>query len=342
MRKFMPLVLLVAAMGLVFCIGCSRPSLSFDEVFARIEEMGRSEEKKEFDKAAPYFLDRYAEVVAQLDFNNYLFCMEILVRHGHLYAAVHLDPYLEKVCVYLEKVSGDKQVILAAIVHQFSHGNNWTAWGILDHASRNGGPEVKKLAGEALAGLPPDYQINHELADAFECEVKPGEWVLTPKHERWEIIERCVARGGGRAVSRPDDDSFYLTVAMQLDERSWFRLGRLCVAFSTDRSAVKLSPLIDYVEGDRKILLAAMVALFSHGNSPAAMEVLKSGEEEAKSPEVCQMVVSVKRYLQFMQQKLIEADLNRTDLRKYSKDQWEAMPLPERWKAMGGKDYEVD
>ena len=161
----------------------------------------------------------------------------------------------------------------------------------------------------------------------------PGQWAAMSNAERWAAMKRRVAGGGGRAVKSPPQEDFYLQLALHLDASNWFELGRLCAAKGQMNAAVYLSPLIQYENGreERQILLAALVALFSHGNSPAAMHELEWFTKLARPPAVVEFAKSVTQFLQIYQEGLAAQDCKRLLI---STEDWARMPLQERWKQM--------
>lgn len=297
--------------------GCAATTRSFDDVC----QATRSE--SDIDRNAAFFVDKYAEIVDRLDSKNYGFFTAVLGRHGHLYAAVHLEPYLAK-------ADGEKRVIVAALVALFSHGNHSGAMQILHDAPFLGNPEMTKIADLVQDMLNPGMRAITAINDAMECRVLPGDWaVMLNSSKRWAAIERRVAQGGGRPVQEASDEEFFfLRVATQLDLGNWFEFGNICARHGHLNAAVWLSPLTPYFRGDQRIVFASLVALLSHGNAPLAMAEVERATKMTKSPQVLMLAVSVQRTLEICRDGLAMEDCKRVGI---ATERWASMPLAERW-----------
>lgn len=296
--------------------GCGRSSASFDDLCQRIVL-----KDDVLEQCAPFFLDKYPEIVAKLDIVNWPLFVNVLYKHGDLYAAVHLEPFLPK-------VEGEKRAALAAMLAMLSHGNHDEAVAIVRLACSDQSQDVKKVAEIVLPRIEDAaFQAETDVLDALTCDVMPGDWAVMRNEKRWETIKRCVGRGGGRRVRRAPGEEFYLRAARDIDLENWFQLGTTCAYDGQMISAVWLSPLIPYLKGDKRIMLAALVGLLSHGNSPMAATVLESASDGAEDPRVLKLAASVQRFLGIRQQGLALLD------RRYP-EKWNLTPLPERWEEM--------
>lgn len=306
-----------AATGALWIMGCAGTARSLDDVWDKM-----TIEDGSLEEYAPCFIGRYDAVVERMGPESFYYLTRMLAYHGPLYAAVHLEPFLAR-------TEGPKRAAVAAALAWLSHGNHEEAMRQVRHACGDPDPKVKKMATYVLFEvITPAFRATSKIEDALECGVLPGDWMATGADERWSIIKRRVADGGGRRLEGPRGRAFYLCVATQVDEDNWLELGRLCLAQGPDSAAVYLSPLVLYLEGDRQILVASLAALFSHGNSPRAMAALEKARYEAKSAKVLQILVSVERFLEVAREHLDTADSERARL---TLDRWQAMSLAERW-----------
>ena len=131
--------------------------------------------KRNLDEAAWWFRPYYGELVERLDRRSYFLISCITGSHEPKHAVRQLEPFLRS-----EK--GDRLILVAALIHEFSYGLHPAARSIL--------LRVDKADDLVSSALHPTDLLPSELDEAAREEARdtPEDWKKMTAEEKWRSL----------------------------------------------------------------------------------------------------------------------------------------------------------
>lgn len=314
--------------GVMFCavvatIGCASAEQRRHEAFQALWKSVRT--YPEIREKGPAFRSYYPEIVSNLSVKTMDKTLAIFLACGDPWPAAELAPLLEG-------AEGEQRVVLASLVASFSGGYHEASVKLVKDALPDAKEPLREFLDSMLFDATERRNAGFEVFEAVCCDVPLHQWEAMTYAQRWkrmcEVAKSCPEDLAGKTTGLRDD---YQRIVEELKFENWWMLAR---AIRPDwEPAIMLEPYLSKVSGDKRVLLAILVAMGSYGHSPRAMGILKD-VPDGVSDEVARLAGAMVSALEGIRKRYSAWALGHRGIIYEGKGKWKEMSVDERWQGV--------